>query len=58
MYHQNASNPDINYQGDHKQSYAPVFFQATFDFSGLLDGGYDRSNSMVLGAQVNLPCVY
>ena len=55
-YHKNASNPDIDYQGDHKQSSPGTpFFQATFDFSGLLDGGYDRSNSMVMGAQVNLP---
>ena len=25
------------------------------DFSALLDGGYDRSKSMLLGAQMNLP---
>jgi hypothetical protein len=59
IFRQNASNPDIDFQGNHKASYASyAFFQSTFDFSGLLDGGYDRSNSMVLGAQVNLPCVY
>ena len=55
-YHRNASAPDINWQGNHSESASDKpFFQETFDFSALLDGGYDRSNSMVLGAQVNLP---
>ena len=55
-YHRNASAPDINWQGNHTESASDKpFFQMTFDFSALLDGGYDRSNSMLLGAQVNLP---
>jgi hypothetical protein len=54
--HRNATAPDINWQGNHTESASDKpFFQTTFDFSALLDGGYDRSNSMLLGAQVNLP---
>ena len=55
--HRNASAPpDIDYQGNHSQSetYVP-FFDTTFDFSAMLDGGYDREFSMQMGAQLNLP---
>lgn len=55
--HRNASAPpDIDYQGNHSQSetYVP-FFDTTFDFSAMLDGGYDREFSMQMGAQINLP---
>ena len=52
-YHRNASWPDIDWQGNHSESASDKpFFPTTFDFSALLDGGYDRSNSMLLGAQV------
>ena len=55
-YHRNASAPNMDWQGNHSESASnKPFFQMTFDFSALLDGGYDRSNSMLLGAQVNLP---
>jgi len=54
--HRNASAPDIDYQGNHSQSTADVpFFESTFDFSAMLDGGYDRSLSMQMGAELNLP---
>lgn len=34
----------------------PTSFQHTcFDFTGALDGGYSRTFSAMLGAQVNMP---